>query len=35
MKAEVDAAVRRKQSEQQYRRWVERLRNKAVIRTFI
>ncbi|MCI6981315.1 MAG: SurA N-terminal domain-containing protein [Akkermansia muciniphila] len=35
VKAEVDAAVRRKQSEQQYRRWVERLRNKAVIRTFI
>lgn len=31
----VDDAVRRKQSEERYRQWVERLRNRAVIRTFI
>ncbi len=31
----VDDAVRRKKSEKRYREWVERLRERAVIRTFI
>ena len=35
VKEAVDDAVRRKQSEKRYREWVERLRDKAVIRTFI
>lgn len=35
VKQKVDDACRRKQSEKRYREWVERLRNKAVIRTFI
>ncbi len=35
IKEQVDDAVRRKQSEKRYREWVERLRDKAVIRTFI
>ncbi len=35
VKEQVDDAVRRKQSEKRYREWVERLRGKAVIRTFI
>lgn len=35
VKQKVDDAVRRKKSEQRYRQWVERLRDKAVIRTFI
>ncbi len=35
IKERVDDAVRRKQSEARYRQWVERLQNKAVIRTFI
>ena len=35
VKERVDDAVRRKQSEKRYREWVERLRGKAVIRTFI
>ncbi len=35
VKEQVDDAVRRKQSEKRYREWVERLRAKAVIRTFI
>lgn len=35
VKEQVDDAVRRKQSEKRYREWVERLRNKSVIRTFI
>ncbi len=35
IKQKVDDAVRRKKSEQRYRQWVERLRDKAVIRTFI
>ncbi|MEE1264670.1 MAG: peptidylprolyl isomerase, partial [Akkermansia sp.] len=35
IKQKVDDAVRRKQSERRYRQWVERLRDKAVIRTFI
>ena len=35
IKEKMDDAVRRKQSEKLYRQWVERLRNKAVIRTFI
>ncbi len=35
IKEQVDDAVRRKQSEKRYREWVERLRNRAVIRTFI
>lgn len=35
IKEQVDDAVRRKQSEKRYREWVERLRNKSVIRTFI
>lgn len=35
VKQRVDDAVRRKQSEKRYREWVERLREKAVIRTFI
>lgn len=35
IKEQVDDAVRRKQSEKRYREWVERLRAKSVIRTFI
>lgn len=35
VKEQVDDAVRRKQSEKRYREWVERLRAKSVIRTFI
>lgn len=35
VKEAVDDAVRRKQSEKRYREWVERLRDRAVIRTFI
>lgn len=35
VKQRVDDAVRRKQSEKRYREWVDRLRAKAVIRTFI
>ncbi len=35
VKEQVDDAVRRKQSEKRYREWVERLRSRAVIRTFI
>ncbi len=35
VKDRVDDAVRRKQSEKRYREWVDRLRAKAVIRTFI
>ena len=35
VKDAVDDAVRRKQSEKRYREWVDRLRDKAVIRNFI
>ena len=35
VKEQVDDAVRRKQSEKRYREWVERLRARAVVRTFI
>ncbi len=35
VKDQVDDAVRRKKSEVRYREWVERLRSRAVIRTFI
>lgn len=35
VKQRVDDAVRRKQSEKRYREWVDRLREKAVIRIFI
>lgn len=35
IKQKVDDAVRRKKSERRYRQWVDRLRDKAVIRTFI
>ena len=35
VKQKVDDAVRRKKSERRYRQWVDRLRSKAVIRTFI
>ena len=35
VKEAVDDAVRRKQSEKRYREWIDRLRDKAVIRTFI
>lgn len=35
VKRQVDDAVRRKQSEKRYREWVERLRDKAVIRQYI
>ncbi len=35
VKEKVDDAVRRKQSEARYRQWVDRLRDKAIIRTFI
>lgn len=35
IKEQVDDAVRRKQSEARYRQWVERLRDKAIIRTYI
>ncbi len=35
VKDQVDDAVRRKQSEKRYREWVDRLRDRAVIRTFI
>lgn len=35
IKQRVDDAVRRKKSERRYRQWVDRLRDKAVIRTFI
>ncbi len=35
LKARVDDSVRRKKSEQRYREWVKRLRDKAVIRVYI
>lgn len=35
IKEQVDDSVRRKQSEKRYREWITRLKNKAVIRTFI
>lgn len=35
VKQKVDDAVRRKKSEKRYRQWIDRLRDKAVIRTFI
>ena len=35
VKQMVDDAVRRKQSEKRYRQWIERLRDRAVIRKFI
>ncbi len=35
VKNAVDDAVRRKQSEKRYREWVDRLREKAIVRTFI
>lgn len=35
VKRQVDDAVRRKQSEKRYREWVERLRERAVIRQYI
>lgn len=35
VKRQVDDAVRRRQSEKRYREWVERLRERAVIRRFI
>ncbi|MCC8022147.1 MAG: peptidylprolyl isomerase [Akkermansiaceae bacterium] len=35
IKQQVDASVRRKRSEARYRQWIERLRKKAIIRTFI
>lgn len=35
VKQMVDEAVRRKQSEKRYRQWIERLRDRAVIRKFI
>ncbi len=35
VKEQVDDAVRRKKSEKRYREWVNRLRERAVIRTFI
>lgn len=35
IKDRVDDAVRRKQSEARYREWIRRLRNQAIIRTFI
>lgn len=35
VKKKVDEAVRRKQSEKRYLEWIDRLRSKAVIRTFI
>lgn len=35
IKEQVDDSVRRKQSEARYREWITRLKNKAVIRTFI
>ncbi len=35
VKQKVDDAVRRKKSERRYRQWVDRLRDKAVIRVFI
>lgn len=35
VKQRVDDAVRRKKSERRYRQWIDRLRDKAVIRTFI
>ena len=35
VKERVDDSVRRKMNEKRYRAWVDRLRNKAVIRTFI
>lgn len=35
VKEQVDDSVRRKQSEKRYREWVDRLHDKAVIRTFI
>ncbi len=35
VKKMVDAAVRRNKSEKRYRQWVERLRDKAIIRKFI
>lgn len=35
IKALVDAAARRRQSEKRYREWVDRLRDAAIIRTFI
>ena len=35
VKRQVDDAVRRKQSEKRYREWVERLRERAVVRQYI
>lgn len=35
IKPQVDASVRRKRSEARYRQWIDRLRKKAIIRTFI
>ena len=35
IKEQIDDSVRRKQSEKRYREWITRLRDKAVIRTFI
>ena len=35
VKEQVDDSVRRKQSEKRYREWITRLKDKAVIRTFI
>lgn len=35
IKDQIDDAVRRKQSEKRYREWITRLKEKAVIRTFI
>lgn len=35
IKEKVDDAVRRKQSEARYKQWVDRLRDKAIIRTYI
>lgn len=35
IKKQVDASVRRKRSEARYRQWIDRLRKKAIIRTFI
>lgn len=35
IKARVEDSVRRKKSEERYREWIERLRSKAVIRTYI
>ncbi len=35
IKPQVDASVRRKRSEARYRQWIDRLRKKAIIRTYI